>query len=63
MTQIILTNGTETFPITLDCANDHGRDSHGAGYTRCDIGCDHSQVPAGASVWHDDEHTETLWRS
>ena len=53
----------------------HGKDSRGSGYTRCDIGCDHEALrtmttsktrsyhlmPDEPKVWHDDQHTETLW--
>lgn len=68
MENIRLTNGKETFMLGSDpvCDNRgplHGKDSRGSGYTRCDIGCQHEYAPEGATVWHDDEHTEELWEA
>ena len=62
---ITLTNGAETFTLEmvrygLDGPVE-GMDAHGSRYLPCAIGCDHSQAPAGSVVWHDAEHTETLW--
>jgi hypothetical protein len=65
MENIRLTNGNETFLLGSVLEDErgpvHAKDSRGSGYTRCDIGCDHDEAPEGASVWHDDENTETLW--
>lgn len=65
MTNLTLTNGAETFLLGSIESDDsgpiHGKDSRGSGYTRCDVGCDHGAVPPNATVWHDDENTETLW--
>lgn len=65
MENIRLTNGNETF-LLGSVSNDnlgpvHAQDCRGAGYTRCDIVCEHEFAPQGATVWHDDEHTEELW--
>ena len=67
MPAIRLTNGNETFLLASVSSDNrgavHGQDCHGAGYTRCDIGCcEHEHAPADAMVWHDDEHTEELWQ-
>lgn len=64
MKNIRLTNGNETFLLESVIEDErgpvHAKDSRGSGYTRCDIGdCDHDEL--GATVWHDDECTETLW--
>jgi hypothetical protein len=65
MTEIKLTNGTETFlcgRVTEDQYGAiHALDCRGMGYTRCDTGCCSDDIPSGAIGWHDDEHTETLW--
>jgi hypothetical protein len=55
-TTIKLTNGTESFAVDSE-----GMDARGNRYLPCGIGCDHSQAPASAKVWHDVENTETLW--
>ncbi len=75
MENIRLTNGNETFLLGFVIEDErgpvHANDSRGSGYTRCDLGasCDHDgeRVWADGSVterqvWHDDEHTEMLWR-
>lgn len=66
MENVRLTNGTETFLLGSILEDEqgavHGQDSRGSGYTRCDVGaCDHDHAPAASTVWHDDQHTETLW--
>ena len=69
MENIRLTNGDETFMLGSILEDErgavHGMDSRGSGYTRCDFSdCDHDQYnarPSDAAIWHDDEHTETLW--
>jgi hypothetical protein len=60
---IRLTNGTYTFTVISDTPT-HGNDKRGSGYARCETPtCDHEHAPAGAIVWHDDEHTEELWEA
>lgn len=66
MTNIRLTNGTETFLLGSVIEDErgaaHAKDNRGSGYSRCDAGaCEHEHAPEGAAVWHDDEHTEELW--
>jgi hypothetical protein len=65
MENVRLSNGNENFllgSVTSDNLGPiHGLDSRGFGYTRCDAPCDHEHAPEGATVWHDDEHTEELW--
>lgn len=64
-TTLHLTNGSERFMLSQITSDNngpaHGLDSRGSGYSRCDIGCDHEPAPESARVWHDEEHTETLW--
>lgn len=64
----LFTNGEDVFPLFETTRNEDdslsgvGQDIHGGYYFRCEAGaCDHSQAPAGADVWHDREHTETIW--
>lgn len=68
MTQQVvrLTNGEQTFTLSALTEDEngpvHGVDKWGSGYTRCDgYACEHEHAPTGATVWHDDEHTEELW--
>ena len=65
---IRLTNGIEAFSLGDGMTYDEigpasGIDCNGGRYNRCDMGsiCDHSEAPQGALVFHDEEHTETLW--
>lgn len=62
-----LSNGNETFLLGSVTSDNHGpvhgKDSRGSGYTRCDGACQHEYAPEGASVWHDDKHTEELWEA
>lgn len=64
--QMSLTNGVESFSVGVTLPDDgkavEASDARGGEYVRCDIGCDHSQSPAGTVVWHDRENTETLWQ-
>lgn len=60
-TRKTLTNGKETFAVTIR-GNGQAVDAVDSSYQRCTASaCDHSQAPTGAVVWHDVEHTETLW--
>ena len=71
MDNVRLTNGNETFLLGSVASDNlgaavHGKDSRGAGYTRCDTPtCDHHtdslHDEAQVVFWHDDENTETLW--
>ena len=72
MQNVRLTNGTETFSLGSILEDEigpvHGVDSRGSGYTRCSLMglCDHiinpdDETPSTYKIWHDDEHTETLW--
>jgi hypothetical protein len=64
MEQIKLTNGSETFFISIardDLGRAHGTDDRGSQYTRCHIGCEHEFAPAGATVWHDHDNTQGFW--
>ena len=60
-----LTNGNETFMLSQIVSDNlgpiHAADCKGAGYSRCEAHCEHEFAPQGATVWHDDEHTEELW--
>jgi hypothetical protein len=55
MENIRLTNGTETFMLSQILSDNngpvHALDCRGAGYTRCEAGCEHEYAPAGAVVW------------
>lgn len=63
--ELRLTNGNETFLLSQVVSDNlgavHALDCRGAGYSRCEAGCGHDFAPEGATVWHDDGHTEELW--
>ena len=63
MYHLRLTNGIDVIVIAVMSGTDYGEDWKGHGYRCCKTAsCDHSHVPAGMQAWHDNEHTELLWR-
>jgi hypothetical protein len=72
---ILLTDGMDSWLLGSVIEDErgpvHAEDRVGDGYTRCDDpGCTHDDAgwaggnpPQGATVWHDDEFTETLWEA
>lgn len=60
--QMKLSNGVEAF-VVESTKPFHATDASGAAYRLCNAGpnCDHGRAPDHAQVWHDAEHTETLW--